>query len=119
MNKQKNLLLFPFVAIMLLFVLFILWYVPTFSSLRFQLQDVGKSLETSQGRERKQQKEYDEAAAAIPETESDISRVLPLAEAAQKEVDELKAQRKKLRNEKKELESLLDSKQNQEVKDHD
>ena len=119
MNRKSNLFSSFFVIIMLLFILFVLWYVPTDSSLRFQLQDVGKSLETSQGRERKQQKEYDEAANAIPDTEAEIARVLPRAEAAQNEVDELKARRKQLRNEKKELEQQLQTYQNQEEKDHD
>ena len=119
MDKNNHLLLSSFVLVMLLFVLFIFWYVPSESSLRFQLQDVGKSLETSQGRERKQQKEYDEAAEAIPETEAEIARVLPLAEAAQKEVNDLKAQRKQLRNEKNELELILESHKSQEAKDHE
>ena len=119
MNRKTRLFSSFFVIIMLLFVLFILWYIPTESSLSFQLQDVGKSLETSQGRERKQQKEYDDAANAIPDTEAEIARVLPLAEAAQKEVDSLKAKRKQLRNEKKELELQLETYQNQEVKDHE
>jgi len=105
---KNKLLSFTFAMIMLLFVLFVLWYIPSESSLRFQLQDVSKSYETSQGRERKQQKEYDDAASAIPETESAIASIRPLADAAQHEVSELKAQRKKLRNEKAELEELLE-----------
>ena len=115
--KDKPLVL-CFVAVMMLFVLFVFWYLPSDASLRFQLQDVGKSYETSQGRERKQQKEYDDAAAAIPETEADIAAIQPKAEAAQQEVTELKEQRKQLRNEKKELEALIE-KQPQEVTEHD
>lgn len=115
--KDKPLVLI-FTATMLLFVLFLFWYLPSDASLRFQLQDVEKSYETSQGRERKQQKEYDDAAAAIPETEADIAAIKPKSEAAQQKVTELKAQRKQLRNEKKELEALLEN-QAQEVTEHD
>ena len=91
---KYKLLVLCFVTIMLLFVLFVFWYVPSDASLRFQLQDVQKSYETSQGRERKQQKEYDDAAAAIPETEAEIAGIKPKSEAAQQEVTELKEQRK-------------------------
>ena len=115
---KYKLLVLCFVTIMLLFVLFVFWYVPSDASLRFQLQDVQKSYETSQGRERKQQKEYDDAAAAIPETEAEIAGIKPKSEAAQQEVTELKEQRKQLRNEKKELEALLEN-QAQEVAEHD
>ena len=118
MNGKKPLLPVLFSIIMLLFVFFFFWYLPTESSLRFQLQDTGKSLETSLGRERKQQKEYNEAAEAIPETEAEIANILPLAEAAQKEVSDLKAQRKDLRSKKKELETLLEAKM-QEDTDHE
>lgn len=117
---RDKLISFTFIVIMLLFVMFIFWYLPTDAAVRFQLQDVGKSFETSQGRERKQQKEYDDAAAAIPETEAEIANIRPLADAAEQEVAELKKQRKQLRNEKKELETLLNSNsQTQEVNDHD
>ena len=49
-----------FTVIMLICVLFIVWYLPAVSQRRFQLGDTQKSLETSLGRERKQQSEYDE-----------------------------------------------------------
>ena len=52
---------------MLLFVVFLIWYLPSVGQRRFMLEDVRKSLETSQGRERKQQYEYDETVAALPE----------------------------------------------------
>lgn len=109
MKSSKIFLPVSFTVIMLLFILFVFWYIPTDASLNFQLQDVGKSLETSQGRERKQKKEYNEAAKAIPETEAEIARILPLAEAAQQEVTELKTQRRKLRDEKKALEAQLEA----------
>ena len=92
-----------FTVIMLICVLFIVWYLPAVSQRRFQLEDTQKSLETSLGRERKQQSEYDETVATLPEVEAELERVLPLTEAAKEEVKSLKKERKALRKEKKEL----------------
>ena len=96
-----------FAVIMLLFVLFQLWYIPSVTERSFQLQDLQKSLETSQGRERKQQYEYDKVVAEIPQVRSELDLITPQKEAAEKEVADLKAERKKLRAEKKELEEML------------
>ena len=65
-------------VVMLLCVLFISWYLPTVSTLRFSLEDRKISLETSQGRERKQQHEYDEAVSAIPEVQEELEISVPL-----------------------------------------
>lgn len=102
--KHRSFLPVLFALVMLLCVLFLVWYLPAAGERRFRLEDVQKSLETSIGRERKQQLEYDETVAAIPLTEEELAHVGPLAEAAQKEVRELKKERKQLRKEKKELE---------------
>ena len=67
MNRRKSFFPLLFVLVMLLCVLFISWYLPTVSTLRFSLEDRKISLETSQGRERKQQHEYDEAVSALAE----------------------------------------------------
>ncbi len=112
--KRRSALPVFFSLVMLSCVLFLIWYLPAISERRFQLEDVQKSLDTSIGREHKQQYEYDEAAAAIPVTEAELERVAPLAEAAQKEVKELKKERKKLKNEIKEL-GVSDSSSTQEV----
>lgn len=104
MNK-KSFLPFLFSVVMLICVLFVVWYLPAVEQRRFQLDDVRKSLETSRGRERKQQYEYDETVKAVPETEAELERILPLAEAAKDEARSLKKERKKLRQEKKELEA--------------
>ena len=114
--KRSSVLPVLFSLVMLFCVLFLVWYLPAISERRFRLVDVHKSLETSIGRERKQQYEYDEAAAEIPVTEAELERVRPLAESAQKEVRELKKERKKLRKEKKELLGS-DSPDQQEVTD--
>ena len=102
--KRSSFLPVLFSLVMLLCVLFLAWYLPAVGERRFRLEDVQKSLETSVGRERKQQYEYDETVAAIPLAEAELERVVPLAEEAQKELKDLKKERKKLRKEKKELE---------------
>ncbi len=116
--KKKSAFPVLFSAIMLIFVLFIVWYLPSVSQRRFQLEDIRKSLETSRGRERKQQSEYDETVALIPEIEAELERVLPLTEAAKAEVKALKKERKELRKEKKELEGI-DPSGSQEVAEND
>ena len=105
MKKRSSLLPVLFSIVMIVFVLFIIWFLPSVSNRRFLLDDIRKSLETSRGRERKQQYEYDETVAAIPEAEAELDRLTPLTEAAEAEVKELKKERKKLRNEIKDLES--------------
>ena len=102
--RKKPILPVLFTVIMLVCVLFVIWYIPSVSARRFQLEDVQKSLETSRGRERKQQAEYEETVAALPEAEAELESLKPQMEAAQEEVKNLKAERKKLRKEKKELE---------------
>ena len=111
MCKKTHPAVLCFCIVMLLFVVFIAWYLPSVGALRFQLEDVQKSLETSRGREKKQQIEYDETVEAIPTAQSELDRLLPLAEEASQSVKSLKDERKILRNEKKELENQLESKQ--------
>ena len=96
-----------FAVIMLLFVLFVAWYLPAVGQVRFQLDDAGKSLETSRGRERKQQHEYDETVKALSEAKEELDRVQPLADQAADEKKTMKEERKQLRQEKKELEEKL------------
>ena len=102
--KKSGKMTVLFIVIMLICVFFIVWYLPAVSQRLFQLDDIQKSLETSMGRERKQQSEYDETVALIPAVEAELERVLPLTEAAKEEVKSLKKERKSLRKEKKELE---------------
>jgi peptidoglycan hydrolase CwlO-like protein len=105
--NQRNIFAGVFTAIMLVLVFFLIWYIPSVSSRAFQLEDLQKSLETSYGRERKQQYEYDKVVAEIPEIQAELDLIKPQTEAAEQEVAALKAERKKLRNEKKELEKQL------------
>ena len=107
--RKQTVLPVVFTLVMLACVLFFVWYLPSVSICRLQLDDVRKSLETSQGRERKQQSEYDAAVAALPEADAELERLIPLMESAQEEVTRLKAERKKLRGEKEELEKNVPS----------
>ena len=107
--KKNSILAVTFTFVMLICVLFIVWYLPSVSQRRFQLTDIQKSLETSLGRERKQQSEYDETVSAIPVVEAELEQVLPQTEALKAEVKALKKERKALRNEKKELEGSASS----------
>lgn len=101
MKKNKK-------ATSLLFCLFMLLFCAALAAMTvlraqtdFQLEDVARSLETSRGRERKQQAEYEEAAAELPRVRAELAKVQPLADAAEREAAELKEKRKALREEKK------------------
>ena len=107
MNRRKSVFPVIFVLVMFLCVLFISWYLPAVSGLRYRLQDAKVSLETSQGRERKQQHEYDETVRALSEAKEELDRVQPLADQAADEKKTMKEERKQLRQEKKELEEKL------------
>ena len=108
-----------FSIIMLVCVLFVIWYLPSVSQRRFLIEDVRKSLETSQGRERKQQHEYDETVSALPEVQAELDQLIPQMESAKEEVKTFKEKRKQLRNEKKSLETDLSSVGNEEASYHD
>lgn len=98
-----------FVLVMLLFSVAMLAYVPLRARLDFQLDDVARSLDTSRGRERKQQYEYDEVTAQLPLTQAELDEVGPQAEKAAETVRQLKDERKKLREEKKTLEEAAEA----------
>ena len=68
-------------------------------SLRFQVDDLTLSLETSRQREKKQTYEYDEVVAALPVVQAELDATQPLADAAVAAVTEKKATRKALREE--------------------
>ena len=104
--KRKGLSVL-FSLLMLAVTAFLFWYVPSISSKRFKLSDLELSLETSYGRERKQQKEYDEVVEDLPKYQEELAAVKPDADKASEEIAALKAQRKTLRAEKKALEEEL------------
>ena len=102
--KANKALAALFTVVMLLFCVFLGYYVVSASDIRFRTEDTELSLETSRGRERKQQNEYDEAAAQLPQVRAELAETRPLADAAEQRVADLKAERKELRARKKELE---------------
>lgn len=75
------------------------WYVVTTDQLESRRTELTQKLETSMGRERKQQAEYDQVLQQLPEQDAALEQLLPQAEAAKAEADALKAQRKTLRAE--------------------
>ena len=119
MKSSRSVFPVLFSLLMLICVLFVVWYLPSVGERRFLLQDVQKSLETSIGRERKQQHEYDETVAALSEVKEELDRLLPLADAARAEVKALKEERNGLREEKKLLEARHDSSVSQEAEVHE
>ena len=107
MEKKDQILIWVFTGMLLVFCLFLVWFIPTRAELDFSMADTGLSLETSYGRERKQQFEYDEVTAALPLTRTELEETQPLADAAADTVAQLKEERKQLRREKEELAALL------------
>ena len=91
--------------LLLVFAVFMFWYIPSSASLRAKNEETRQALETSIGREGKQQDEYDKAVADLPVVQEELKEKQPLAEAAAQKVTDLKARRKELRAEKKALEA--------------
>lgn len=104
MNRREKRLAGLFAAVMLLFSLAMALWVPLRARTDFRLADVRLSLETSEGRERKQQAEYAEVSEKLPKVKAELEETKPLAEAAAAEVSALKETRKALRAKKKEIE---------------
>ena len=106
---KKGSLIFSvfFTFVMLVFVLFLTWHIPSRANLDFQLGDTDESLKTSYGRERKQQAEYDQVVAQLPLTKAELEEAQPLADEAAAKVTALKEQRSALREEKQRLEEML------------
>lgn len=97
-----------FVIIMMISCLWLIVWVPLNAYLDFRLSEAAMDLETSQGRERKQDFEYNQVVEAIPLTRQELDEAQPRADSLQQEVTDLKASRKELRAEKKRLEELLE-----------
>ena len=93
------------VVFFFIFAAFMAWYLPSMSSVRSKTVQTQRDLETSRGREEKQQAEYDKAVSELPLIKAELQEKQPLAEEALKTVEDLKIRRKELRAEKKSLES--------------
>ena len=100
-----------FVAGMLALAALLVWYAPVQYQLRFQLDDIALSLDTSRQREAKQQYEYDVAAQALPLARAELEETLPLTEAAQAREQELRDERKAQRTRSTELAEQLEQAQ--------
>ncbi len=107
MKKGSMFFSVVFSFVMLVFVFFLIWQIPSRANLNFQLVDTEVSLDTSHGRERKQQAEYDQVVAQLPLTQAELEEAQPLAEEAVAKVAALKEERSALREEKKRLEEML------------
>ena len=97
-----------FVIIMMISCLWLIVWVPLNAYLDFRLSEAAMDLETSQGRERKQDFEYNQVVEAIPLTRQELDEAQPRADSLLQEVTDLKASIKELRAENKRLEELLE-----------
>lgn len=100
-----------FVAGMLALAALLAWYAPVQYQLRFQLEDIALSLDTSRQREAKQQYEYDAAAQALPQARAELEETLPLTQAAQAREQALRDERKSLRTQSADLADQLEQAQ--------
>ena len=100
-----------FVAVMLVVCVLLAGFSVDQVRLRARIDDVTLSLETSRGREARQNHEYDEAVAALPLVQAELERVAPLAEAAKAEEQRLRQERKELRAEIASLQEQIDAAQ--------
>ena len=107
MKKQLSVFTACCILFLFVFALFMCWYIPSSASLRSKITETRQSLETSRGRESKQQDEYDKAVTELPRVQAQLEESLPLAKQAEETVSSLKARRKELRAVKKELEQKL------------
>lgn len=96
-----------FTAVMLALAAELFWFVPQQADLRFQLDDLTLSLDTSRQREAKQQYEYDQVVEQLPLTQAELSALLPLTQDAQAREAALRTQRKELRARQSELDTQL------------
>ena len=105
MRKRLSFLSICCVVFFFLFAAFMAWYLPSISSLRSKADETRRNLETSIGREGKQQDEYDQAVAELPLVLKELKEKEPLAAEAEQAVADLKARKKELNAEKKRLEA--------------
>lgn len=95
------------VAVMYFTCAVLCWYAVSQYSLRFQIDDLSLSLDTSRGREVKQQYEYDQVVAQLPLVQAQLTELEPQAAEAQAKEKELRTRRKELRAEVAQLEEQL------------
>ena len=110
-----------FILIMVCAVLSVLWYIPASLSNSFRMSEVNQDLDTSLKREEKQRYEYTQVTTELPLVRDELAEKAPLAQEATERIATLKAERKRLRAEKKELEAALtgESVPEKEASDHE
>lgn len=100
-----------FVAAMLSVCALLAFFAVDQARLRAEVADLTLSLETSRGREARQNHEYDEVVAALPVTRAELERVQPQADAAKAVENDLRQQRKDIRAENAALQEQIDAAQ--------
>ena len=103
----SRLLAFLVVLVMGAATAVLIWYTVDAPSLQAQIADKKESLDTALGRERKQQAEYEKAVADVAAANEKLSSLQAEAESAAASADAQKTERKKLKNQKQELEDRL------------
>ena len=104
MKKNSSLFTVFCTVIFLAFTIFMIWFVPSYASVRLRISETRRDLELSRGREAKQQAEYDSAVAELPLILSELEEKNPAADKAEEALAALKARKKELRMQKQELE---------------
>ena len=104
MKKNSSLFTVFCTVIFLAFTIFMIWFVPSYASVRSRISETRRDLELSRGREAKQQAEYDSAVAELPLILSELEEKNPAADKAEEALAALKARKKELRIQKQELE---------------
>lgn len=104
MKKNSSLFTVFCTVIFLAFTIFMIWFVPSYASVRSRISETRRDLELSRGREAKQQAEYDSAVAELPLILSELEEKNPAADKAEEALAALKARKKELRMQKQELE---------------
>ena len=104
MKKSTSLFTVFCTVIFLAFTIFMIWFVPSYASVRSKISETRRELDLSRGREAKQQAEYDSAVAELPLILSELEEKNPAADKAEEALAALKARKKELRMQKQELE---------------
>ena len=83
MKKNSSLFTVFCTVIFLAFTIFMIWFVPSYASVRSRISETRRDLELSRGREAKQQAEYDSAVAELPLILSELEEKNPAADKAE------------------------------------
>ena len=88
---------YGFSCLLLAFSFFALFTFLNVARLRTDIAEIKNDIGIEQGKTRKQQAEYDQIIIDLPLAEQSAAELVPLAEAAEAEIDRLKAVRKAMR----------------------